>query len=221
MVSLAGDGRDKDGHTVWTIPNFVSVLRLVGLVPLLWVAWQGHRGVLVWIMVALLVSDWVDGKLAIILGQRTTLGARFDSAVDAAMYAAIALSLWWLEGEMILAYLGWILVAVGTWLASVAVAFHRFGRMPSYHTWAAKASWLVVGGSAVHVLLSGRATTIPWALGLVVATNVEAVGVGLLLPEWKADVRSAFRALRLRRKAEEGEGDEGAKTDTTENRGDS
>lgn len=218
MVSSGESGHDEEVFTVWTVPNFVSVLRLAGLAPLLWVAWQGHRGIFVWILVALLVSDWVDGKLAILLGQRTTLGARFDSAVDAAMYAAIALSLWWLEGEMIRAHLVWILVAVGTWLASVAVAFHRFGRMPSYHTWAAKASWLMVGGSALHVLLSGRATTVPWALGLVVATNVEAVVVGLLLPEWKADVRSAFRALRLRRKVEE---DEGAGPGTTGKRGDS
>ncbi|MFW6085482.1 MAG: CDP-alcohol phosphatidyltransferase family protein, partial [Gemmatimonadota bacterium] len=54
----------RPGPGVWTVPNAVSALRLFGLAPLLWAAHEGHRSLLVVILVALLISDWIDGKLA-------------------------------------------------------------------------------------------------------------------------------------------------------------
>lgn len=196
--------RDGSAESLWTVPNAVSTLRLLGLAPLLWAAHGGHRTVLLVILAALLVSDWIDGKLAARLDQRTEFGARLDSAVDAAMYAAIALSLWWLEEAAVRQELAWFVAAIGSWGASVAVSLARFGRMPSYHTLAAKASWLVVGAATLIWIAVGEAAVVPWALGLVTLTNLEAIAIGLVLPGWRADVPTLVRALRLRRESEAG-----------------
>lgn len=187
-----------------TIPNLLCVLRLAGLAPASWLAWRGERAAFLWVVAGLLLTDWLDGKLAKILDQQTTFGARLDSVADAAMYGVFALCLWWLEPDTIREVWAW-LVAVGiTWLLSYVVGLVRFRRPPSYHTLGAKGSWLVGGIAFVTVVLTEQTLPLVLALALVVATNVEAVIISLVLPEWEINVRSLMHALRLRRQKTEG-----------------
>lgn len=186
------------GSRLWTVPNVVTGVRLVGVPFLVWSGYQGHRSAVVWILVLLLGTDWIDGKLAVLLDQVSELGARLDSAADALMYAGLGLCFWWLEGDAVRQHLPWFVAAIGTWGVSGAVGLLRFGRLPSYHAWSAKASWLVVGTTSLYWLVTGSAAPVPWALGLVAFTNLEEAAIGLLLPAWRADVRSILQALALR-----------------------
>lgn len=181
---------------LWTVPNAITVLRLVGIGPLLWAGHAGHRHAFLGILAILLLSDWADGKLAVWLDQRTEFGARLDSAVDATMYGAVALSCWWLEGEAVQRHMIWFVGVAATWGLSGLVSFVRFGRMPSYHTRAAKLSWLVVAVVAVAWIATGDDRGVPWALALVIATNLEAIAIGFALPEWRADVSSILQVVR-------------------------
>jgi CDP-diacylglycerol--glycerol-3-phosphate 3-phosphatidyltransferase len=191
--------RQDHRDVLWTVPNVICLLRGLGTGPLLWAASRGHRDIFLWLMIFLLLSDWLDGKLATILDQRTTLGSRLDSVADALMYAAIALSFWWLERDAIRDQTGWIVAVLASWSASVAVGLVRFRRLPSYHTWAAKISWFGAACAALYLLLAGDPVLLPWALGLAVFTNLHAVAVGLSLPRWEADVWSLREAWRMRR----------------------
>ncbi len=190
--------KSPEADRCWTIPNVISFARLLGVFPLLWAAHENHRDLFLWIMIALLLSDWLDGMLAKVLDQRTVLGARLDSGVDAFMYAAIALSLFWLEGEVIRSQMGWLLAVLGSWTVSMVVGFYRFRRLPSYHMWSAKVAWLVAACTALVLLLTGSSFLVPWALGLAVLANLHAVAVSLTLPRWEADIWS-LRQARLRR----------------------
>lgn len=190
-------GRPED--RIWTVPNVLSGVRLLGCVPLAWLGWRGDRTGFVVLLIVLLFTDWVDGKLAVALDQRTELGPGLDSAADALMYGVVALSFWWLEPEVLVSEAGWLVVAVGTWVVSAAVGVARFGKVPSYHTRAAKTGWLVVGSVALYTIWSGDGRAVPWALAWVVLTNLEAVAIGLLLPGWRADVPTVAHALRERR----------------------
>ena len=68
---------------VWTLPNALSVLRLLGVPLFLWLLLGPHADG--WAVVVLMVSgatDWADGKLARALGQSSRLGALLDPAAD-------------------------------------------------------------------------------------------------------------------------------------------
>jgi len=191
---MTGNGRGG----FWTIPNILCLVRITGSGPLLWAAREGERGLFLGILIFLLATDWADGKLALALDQETTVGARLDSAADALMYAAVGLSFWWLEEEVIRRELWWFTAVLATWCLSGVVSIARFGRMPSYHNVLAKLSWLVVAAVTLAWLLTGWAAAVPWALALVIVTNLEATAIGLALPEWTANVRSLRQALTLR-----------------------
>ncbi|MGY1886509.1 CDP-alcohol phosphatidyltransferase family protein [Blastococcus sp. SYSU DS0753] len=68
---------------VWTLPNALSVLRLLGVPLFLWLLLGPEEDG--WALVVLMVSgftDWLDGKLARWLDQGSRLGALLDPAAD-------------------------------------------------------------------------------------------------------------------------------------------
>jgi CDP-diacylglycerol--glycerol-3-phosphate 3-phosphatidyltransferase len=68
---------------VWTLPNALSVVRLLGVPLFLWLLLGPQADG--WAVVVLMVAgatDWADGKLARSLGQASRLGALLDPAAD-------------------------------------------------------------------------------------------------------------------------------------------
>jgi len=75
--------RDALGDRVLTLPNLLSLIRLLGVPLFLWLLLGPHADG--WAIVVLALSgltDWADGKLARALGQSSKLGALLDPAAD-------------------------------------------------------------------------------------------------------------------------------------------
>lgn len=75
--------RDELSDRVLTLPNLLSLLRLLGVPLFLWLLLGPHADG--WAIVVLAISgvtDWADGKLARVLGQASRLGALLDPAAD-------------------------------------------------------------------------------------------------------------------------------------------
>jgi cardiolipin synthase len=75
--------RDALGDRVLTLPNLLSLIRLLGVPLFLWLLLGPHADG--WAIVVLAVAgftDWADGKLARALGQSSRLGALLDPAAD-------------------------------------------------------------------------------------------------------------------------------------------
>ena len=76
-------GRDELPDRVWTLPNALSVLRLLGVPLFLWLLLGPEADG--WAVTVLMISgitDWADGKLARWLDQSSRLGALLDPAAD-------------------------------------------------------------------------------------------------------------------------------------------
>jgi cardiolipin synthase len=108
--------RDVVERTEWrvlTVPNLLSVLRLLGVPLFLWLllAGGGTPATDVWAIVVLAlggISDWADGKLARLLDQYSRLGELLDPAVDRLYILAALLGLglrgvvpWWAVGVLV------------------------------------------------------------------------------------------------------------------------
>ncbi|RZU31653.1 CDP-alcohol phosphatidyltransferase family protein [Blastococcus saxobsidens] len=77
-----GDREDLPDR-IWTVPNALSVLRLLGVPLFLWLLLGPEEDL--WAMVVLMaagISDWADGKIARWLDQGSRLGALLDPAAD-------------------------------------------------------------------------------------------------------------------------------------------
>lgn len=180
------------------LPNALCAFRLLGSPVLAYLAYRNEPAAFAWLFAALFASDWLDGKLAILLDQRTEFGARLDSAADVAMYAALLFGACWLEWDVVRAEAGWMVAAVASYGVSALVGFVRFGRVPSYHTRAAKTCWLLIGIASFSVFAGGPVWPVRVAMIAGILTNAEGVGITLVLPRWETDVPSILHAARRR-----------------------
>ena len=177
------------------VPNVLSAIRFVGSFVLLAVAIGGNSAWVLPLMIFLLATDWVDGKLAILLRQTTAFGARLDSLADVTFYASALLTTLWLKSDLLLHELPWILTAVASYAVSCLWGLYRFRRIPTYHTRMAKTSWLLAT-LALIAIYSHDAT---WPLRIttvaVFLTNLEAIAMTSVLDRPDVDVQSIYHAL--------------------------
>ena len=97
-----GDGQDR----ILTIPNGLSVLRLLGVPVFLWLVLGPHLDAwAVGLLIASAATDWLDGKIARAFNQQSKLGEALDPAADRLYIAATLVALavrniipWWLVG---------------------------------------------------------------------------------------------------------------------------
>jgi CDP-diacylglycerol--glycerol-3-phosphate 3-phosphatidyltransferase len=143
----------------------------------------------------LVITDWLDGLLARWLRQRTLVGARLDTVADAVFYSAVILSAMITDLDLIRAETAWIVAAVGTYILSWIFSWIKFLRMPSYHTWAAKGSWALVGVGIVSLFAGWSPWPLRFALLAVALTNLEAIAITLALRKLKVNVPTLWHAL--------------------------
>jgi cardiolipin synthase len=116
---------------IWTVPNLLSALRLLG-VPLFlyWVLVTEQDGRAILLLMAAGISDYLDGKIARRFGQFSRLGQLLDPAADRLYIAATLLALVARDGLP----LWWAVVLVGRDLALLPtlpiLRRHGYGPLP-------------------------------------------------------------------------------------------
>ncbi|GAT73347.1 CDP-diacylglycerol-glycerol-3-phosphate 3-phosphatidyltransferase [Microbacterium sp. HM58-2] len=106
---MTADSADPRSRPDWaTIPNAITLLRLLLVVPIAVLLVQGAEPVLAFVLLVIFgASDWVDGTLARLLGQTSRFGALFDPFADRVGVAVIA------SGFVIAGHLAlWVAVVV-------------------------------------------------------------------------------------------------------------
>jgi cardiolipin synthase len=111
---------------VWTVPNVLSMLRLLGVPLFLWLLLGPEEDGWAIVLLALAgISDWADGKIARALDQRSQLGTLLDPAADRLYIVAtlVALAL----RDVVPTWLVVLLVGREVVLAGVLLLLRRHG----------------------------------------------------------------------------------------------
>jgi CDP-diacylglycerol--glycerol-3-phosphate 3-phosphatidyltransferase len=187
-----------DAERRLTVPNLLCAVRLAGAPVVVALAWAEQPSWCLGLIVFLFLTDWLDGKMAVWLNQRTTFGARLDSCADAAFYASVLLAVAVLRWDLLWQEAVWVGLAALSYAASAMAGLLRYGRVPSYHTRLAKTSWLLMLVAVVAVFAGWSVWPLRVALLGVLVANLEATLITFLLPGWQANVPSVFHARRNR-----------------------
>jgi cardiolipin synthase (CMP-forming) len=201
----AADAPPRSSETssrLLTIPNVISGIRLVGTGGLVVLALAGNARAFAVLFLALAATDWIDGRLARWLDQRSDWGARLDSVADALMFAALIFGCMLLKSEQFLANRDWLAAVILSYTLSCAAGLWKFGRMPAYHTWAAKISWHLIMIAMLFLFFDWSVWPLRIALTAVTLANLEAALITCTLDERRSDVRSLAAARRIRAEGE-------------------
>jgi cardiolipin synthase len=169
--------------TIWTIPNLVTLLRLLCLPVFLYVLFEvPSRQAAAWMLGLLGATDWIDGYLARRLGQTSEFGKKFDPTVD---------RLWFIVGTIAIivndAIPLWFAIAVlarevivgGT----IAIATLAFGMTRFDVTYWGKLATFLLMFAVPGFLMSE--SSVPGADGFLVASWIFAIP-GLILSYYTA-----------------------------------
>ena len=155
---------------VWTVPNALSVLRLLGVPLFLWLLLGPEADG--WAVLVLMISgvtDWADGKLARWLDQSSRLGALLDPAADR-LYIVAALIALALRG-IVPGWLVAVLLGRELVLGVALLILRRYGYPPLQVHYLGKAATLLLLYAFPGLLLAygsnpvaAIAEPIAWAL---------------------------------------------------------
>lgn len=184
--------------SVATVPNVLSLFRVVAAPVLLALAWAGREHAFIALYAANLVSDCADGFLARRLHKESVLGARLDSYGDLAMVVVVPLGVLKLWPDIVVREAAFIAAGLLSYFVPTAVGVIKYGRPTSYHTWGAKLSAVLVGGSLLLLFLGVSPWPFRVCVSVAVLEGVEEIVMTLLLREWHANVPTSLHAWRLR-----------------------
>lgn len=201
-------------NRILTVPNVICFARLLGSLGLVVLAIKLMPTAFVVTFVVLSISDWVDGKLARLLNQRSDFGARLDSISDATLYTCLLTGCLILKGDVLRGEWPWVASALVSYAATTGYGLWKYTRPPSYHTQAAKTSYWLVLAAGVSTLLDWSLWPLRITAAAVTLTNIEAILMTYTLTEWHADVRTIFRARQLEQKRQTDAMTSGESTDS-------
>jgi CDP-diacylglycerol--glycerol-3-phosphate 3-phosphatidyltransferase len=184
-----------------TVPNALSLFRILAAPVLVVLATSDRRSWVIIVFVAMTISDWIDGKLAIWLNQRSRIGPRLDSVADLLMYAALLASAVVLDANRVASEWPWVGAPFTFYLLAGTLSLKKFGRWPHHHTRMAKISWGIMFLGAVAFLADWSRW--PLRLGLLSATlaSIQSMLITRTLTEWREDVPSMSAARQIRSSA--------------------
>jgi cardiolipin synthase len=151
--------RDDLGDRVWTVPNALSVLRLLGVPLFLWLLLGPHAdGWAVAVLAIAGVTDWADGKLARLLDQSSRLGALLDPAADRLYIVAtlVALAL----RDIVPLWLVLLLVGREVVLGVALLVLRRYGYPPLQVHYLGKAATFLLLYAFPFLLLADTSSAV-------------------------------------------------------------
>ena len=169
---LERDRTERERAKIVTIPNIISLIRLVVLMPLFAVAiitWRSPALGL-WIAIVLGVTDYIDGYIARRFNQVTKLGQFLDPVADRISQIVVSVSM------VIVGYIPiWIaaVVVIADAALGLSLAIKRQGVLPVLWIGRIRTVLLMVGLPAV-LLAKAYLPGAPWAY--VVALAIVAAG---------------------------------------------
>jgi CDP-diacylglycerol--glycerol-3-phosphate 3-phosphatidyltransferase len=189
--------------SVRSIPLALTIFRICSAPVLMILAALGRERFFLWLAIAALLSDVLDGALARRLGASSETGRLLDSWADlliALVSFAGATLLWPDTMRQEAGYFALILAAL---VIPNAWGLLRFRRLLGYHTLSAKTSGVLLAIGAVSLFTGLTPVIFRLASFVELAVAVEYIAISLLIPEWNGEMKSVWHAWTMRRQARE------------------
>src|SRR3954447_9227942 len=147
---------------VWTIPNVISIVRLLLVPVFLWLLWKpepARRGAAA-LLAVLGASDWIDGYIARHFDQGSELGKILDPLADRVLLVAAAIALLVEDISTPINILVWFVLVREVLIAVATVALGMAGARRIDVVWAGKAGTLALMFALPMFLLADAAPSV-------------------------------------------------------------
>lgn len=176
------------------IVNGITLYRLLAAPVLLFFLWTNQVHWFKWLLPLSFFSDAIDGYLA----RRYKAGSRFGSILDSIAddLTVIVAFIGLIRFDPVFFHKEFYIIAIlfSFFAAQAVMAFIRYGKISSFHTYLAKAAAIMQGTFLILVFhLPEPFYPLFYATALITATELlEEMILVLLLPKWQTNVKGVY-----------------------------
>lgn len=178
--------------------TMVTLYRIVAFPLLVILIFTNRFDIFKWMLMVSFFTDAVDGILARKFKANSVLGAKLDSIGDDLTILAGVIGLAVAKTEFLKEH--WIIFAIplSLFFIQIIVAFIRYGKMSSYHTYLAKIAAILQGLFMCSMFLfENPAYWLFYSTAFVTTLElIEEIIIVFVLPEWKTNVHGLYWVMK-------------------------
>jgi phosphatidylglycerophosphate synthase len=185
---------------IYYIVNGITLCRMIAAPILLLLIINHQPETFKWLLAVSFLTDVIDGHLARRYKVISILGAKLDSVADdltviMAIIGMIVFKPEFFRQEIIL-----FIILLALFVLQTAFAVARYGKISSFHTYAAKTAAVLQGIFLLLLFFVDKPVYILFYITIAVTAIelVEEIILVCMLPQWKTDVKGLYWVIRHR-----------------------
>lgn len=188
-------------RTSFYIINAITLYRLIAAFFLLYLIIIGYDELFKWLLLISFFTDAVDGFLARRFGVVSEIGSRLDSIADDLTVLMGIVGMAVFETGFVWDQLPLIFALIGLYFLQLLMAFIRYGRPTSFHTYLAKMATLFQGLFLILLfILPAWPVTLFYVAAFFTAMDLlEEIILVILLPTWEHDLKGLYWVLKRKK----------------------
>ncbi|WP_225000111.1 CDP-alcohol phosphatidyltransferase family protein [Cesiribacter sp. SM1] len=180
-----------------TIPDWLSISRIVMVPVVLLLAYFDLRMWCASLLLTGFITDALDGYLARKWNITTARGSRLDSTGDALLFVAGVAAVFWFEWSFVKEHWLELAIALGLYFVQLGLAYWRYGKPSSFHTYSAKTAAVLQAVFLVCTLYFGPRDWLFYvALAISILETVEEIILIFIYDEWVNNIKGLYWVMR-------------------------
>ncbi len=181
----------------FNIADWFSFYRIIAAPFLILLIILDQRSLFSWFLIISFSTDAIDGFLARTLKITSARGSFLDSFGDQSTFFAAIIGMLVFEWDFILEHYKIIIIALIPYFIQTYMAYRKYGRASSFHTYLAKLTAVLQG---IFIITLFLIKPIEWLFYLTIAVGlleiIEEIIMVSMYDEWVNDVRGIWWALK-------------------------
>lgn len=185
----------------YNIADWFSFYRVIAAPLLLILLWLGERELFTWFLLVSYCTDMIDGFLARKLEITSARGSQLDSLGDQLTFVIGLIGLLVFETDFMLKNGLLIIIAFTPYIVQMILAYSKYGKATSFHTYLAKLSAMVQGVFILWSLFFDPEYTLFYVMIVIgILETIEEISLIFMYDKWVSDVKGIYWALRDKRR---------------------
>lgn len=182
--------------------NAITVYRIIAAPVMIFFLIIPQIAVFKWMIAISFFTDAIDGHLARRYKVTSVAGSKLDSIGDDLTVAVAIAGIFVFQSQFLRQVAMPLIILGGLFLVQVVSAFIRYGRMSSFHTYAAKVAAVFQGIFLILFFFMENSINVLFYTAVVITAIdlIEEIIIVIVLPEWKTNVKGLYWILRRRSK---------------------
>lgn len=184
----------------YKIINGITIYRIIAAPLLIYLAYIKNLDIFKWLLCISFMTDLIDGYLARRFKVTSIIGSKLDSIGDDLTIVAAIIGAFVFRYQFIIEEIIPLLILLGLFIIQNTLAFIRYRKMTSFHTYLAKIGAILQGAFFILIFFFIEPLYfLFYTAAIITGLNlIEEIIMILMLPKWEANVKGIYWILKRR-----------------------